>query len=382
MKVVGFTGSFGSGCTKLVKDFVTKRGYQYLSLSAILKDLYSSEKGGPFCREDLQNFGDELREKNGSDFLAKEAFKIIEQNGWNEVVIDSIRNPGEINYFSSSVTDFFLFGIYADQQIRWERVREKYRGNMKDFERDDERDKNEKIDYGQRITDCFIMADFIILNNEPIIDENEAFRFAEAKFNKYFELIDKKSKFEPEEHEALMAMAYANSLRSNCLKRKVGALVVDTYGNIFSSGYNEVPWFSQPCKKSVGGCYRDHLKNKFATQLQDKLNDPGKIEIVKNLVHENFKGLDYCRSLHAEENALVNISRFGSSSAIENSTIYTTTYPCNLCANKIVQTGIKKVVYLEPYPMKEAKEVFKEHKIVTEAFEGVLFNGYFRFLKN
>ena len=61
--------------------------------------------------------------------------------------------------------------------------------------------------------------------------------------------------------------------------------------------------------------------------------------------------------------------------------MYVTTYPCNLCANKIVQAGIKKVVYFEPYPVEEAKKIFKEANVISEPFEGVTFRAFFKFFK-
>ena len=89
--------------------------------------------------------------------------------------------------------------------------------------------------------------------------------------------------------------------------------------------------------------------------------------------------LDYCRALHAEENAIRNVARFGSSIALRGAVLYTTTYPCNLCANKCASRDFKEVVYLEPYPMKEAKTILDSQRIEQKSFEGITFNGYFRF---
>ena len=66
---------------------------------------------------------------------------------------------------------------------------------------------------------------------------------------------------------------------------------------------------------------------------------------------------------------------------MSKATLYTTTYPCNLCANKIAQVGIKKIVYYEPYPQKEAKDVLNNHDVKQIPFEGVTSNGYFRFME-
>jgi deoxycytidylate deaminase len=58
--------------------------------------------------------------------------------------------------------------------------------------------------------------------------------------------------------------------------------------------------------------------------------------------------------------------------------LYSTTFPCNLCANKIASIGIRKVVYAEPYPMEEARKVFAERKIAMERFQGVKSRAFFR----
>jgi dCMP deaminase len=85
-----------------------------------------------------------------------------------------------------------------------------------------------------------------------------------------------------------------------------------------------------------------------------------------------------CRSLHAEENALMNLLK-NSSSVYNDTTLYTTTFPCNLCANKIAEVGIKKVIYAEPYPQEEAKKVLNNNQIACEMFEGVKSAAFFKF---
>ena len=60
-----------------------------------------------------------------------------------------------------------------------------------------------------------------------------------------------------------------------------------------------------------------------------------------------------------EENAIVNLARNGRSVPLEECVLYTTTYPCRMCANKIANVGIKQVVYLEPYPDQRAKFKFR-----------------------
>lgn len=106
--------------------------------------------------------------------------------------------------------------------------------------------------------------------------------------------------------------------------------------------------------------------------------DKGTPGDLKGNVMARVKLLEKCRALHAEENAILNIARFGSAAVLKDATLYTTTYPCNLCANKIAQVGIRKVVYYEPYPVEEAKITLEKAHVEQEMFEGITFNSYFR----
>lgn len=382
--IIGLTGSFGSGCSYLTDNIIVEKGYRKILLSDILRQLYYEENPDEPDpqRTELQKYGDQKRESNGPEFLAKKAQEIIlsdeEQEKW---VIDSIKNPNEIKYLKSEYSDFYLIGVFADPDIRWERVKdEHYRGNSNLFEEDDKRDQGEDLSHGQSVTECFIKADIIICNNEHI-DRigNDDFINLKNKVNKYLELIEQTSSFTPKEDEALMAMAYANSLRSRCCKRKVGAVIMDLTGNVFSSGFNDVPSSLKSCKQKWNQCYRDYLRDDFKSTVAETLNDETEQkEIVDKF--NGFKILDLCRALHAEESAILNVARFGSSNALGGAKLYTTTYPCNLCANKIAKAGIKYLVYLEPYPVKEAKDILENYNVQQESFEGVTFNGYFRFL--
>lgn len=123
-----------------------------------------------------------------------------------------------------------------------------------------------------------------------------------------------------------MAMAYAESLRSSCSKRKVGAVIVKN-GRVISTGYNEVPPRSKPCSKAHGGCYRDGRKDSVVASLGGIVTDMSKVAEASDLVFREFRALDYCKALHAEENAILHAALSGNSSELNRATIYTTTYP-------------------------------------------------------
>lgn len=379
--IIGLTGSFGSGCSFLAETFFEHMGYKYFSLSKKLKEIYLAQNDQDLNRSSLQDFGNELRKSNGSSYLAKLIIDDLKQDGTpSKIIIDSIRNPHEIALFRQEYPSFFLFGIYANREIRWDRVKDnsRYNKNQKIFDKDDERDKGENFDYGQKVTDCFLNADIVINNEKDIYPNNTNFKNMKDKLTQLIDLTTGQDKRVPTEQEALMAIAFANSQRSNCLKRKVGAVIIDSTGHILGSGYNEVPSYTQTCLAEYGECYRGRLRRKWNEKVRSTISDSQNQKNLIEYFNDEFKILDYCKSLHAEEAAILSIAKNGSS-ALKGATLYTSTYPCNLCANKILEVGIQKIYYLEPYPMPEAKKILS--KITQIPFEGVTYNGYFRLFR-
>jgi dCMP deaminase len=125
--------------------------------------------------------------------------------------------------------------------------------------------------------------------------------------------------------------------RSTCLRRKVGALLVMDK-HILTTGYNGAPSGIQHCLEI--GCLREQLKV-----------PPGER-------HE------LCRGLHAEMNALIQAANY--STKISGATLYSTTYPCSMCAKMLVNAGIKRIVTLSDYPDPFAKEIFSMANIDVE----------------
>lgn len=313
--------------------------------------------------------------------------------------------------------------------------------NINDFLIADKRDEDEDIPNGQQIKRCNYVADIIINNNDTQVSGHMRREFFHKFIEDYIQPMRKVRKGEiahdrpPKIEETLMTMAYCVSKRSSCLKRKVGAVIAyvrhfkieetpedrDLQFQIVSTGYNDVP-AGKPCIFSEWEkCYRDHLQEEHATKFK-KCPDCGQ-EIPTTIVcpHCNSQGeaktlkcskcnrdllsdykcnnpeccceifstflpgekeapgklLDMCRALHAEENAILGlsgISKMGDGKLV----LYTTTFPCNLCANKIVAAGIKTVYYAEPYTMAEAVELFAECDVKPIKFQGIKSSAYFR----
>ena len=115
MYIIGLVGPFGSGCSYVAKKIVANHEYKLLSLSDVLKEEFHKihpNKKTP-TRKELQDFGNELRKNNGSNYLACKVCDKINQDSNSNYVVDSIRNPEEIDDFRKNYAGFFLFGIFT-----------------------------------------------------------------------------------------------------------------------------------------------------------------------------------------------------------------------------------------------------------------------------
>jgi dCMP deaminase len=135
----------------------------------------------------------------------------------------------------------------------------------------------------------------------------------------------------PDWEEYFMQIAVKVATRSTCLRRKTGAVIVRDK-RILATGYNGAPSGIRHCDEV--GCLREHLN------------------IPSGERHE------LCRGLHAEQNAILQAALHGVS--LKDSEIYTTHEPCVLCSKMIINVGIKRVYFMEPYPDELARDLLKE----------------------
>ena len=87
---------------------------------------------------------------------------------------------------------------------------------------------------------------------------------------------------------------------------------------------------------------------------------------------------EYGRVVHGEMEALLACAR--NNISCRNATLYATTFPCHNCAKHIIAAGVKRVVYIEPYPKSKAFDFYTVeisdsipdgNKVVFEPFTGV-----------
>ena len=135
-----------------------------------------------------------------------------------------------------------------------------------------------------------------------------------------------------------MKIAEVVSLRSTCIKRKVGAVLVKD-SHILSTGYNGAPSGFSHC--TPGTCVRQELKSGERPEL--------------------------CKGVHAEINCIIQAAIHGTS-IMGDTTLYSTHFPCMSCLKLIINASIKRIVYQEGYNMENEvkKELIRESNLIIE----------------
>jgi dCMP deaminase len=130
---------------------------------------------------------------------------------------------------------------------------------------------------------------------------------------------------------------------SSCFQpnRQMGAVIVRNK-RILTTGYNGAPSGIPSCKEK-GECLRRKLNIPSGQQGQ------------------------LCYAIHAEQNALIQAARMGI--AIEGATLYCTHQPCSICARLIINAGIARIVYRDPYPDEFSITLIEESGVKMEQFQ-------------
>jgi dCMP deaminase len=151
--------------------------------------------------------------------------------------------------------------------------------------------------------------------------------------------LTNEDRLRPSWDQYFMQLASLAAQRSNCMKRRVGCVLVREK-RVISTGYNGTPRGLKNC--GDGGCTRC------------------------NEGHGSGVGLGTCLCLHAEENALLEAGR---ERIREGAILYCDTCPCLTCSIKICQVGITEVVYSQGYSMDtETAAVFAEAGVRLRQF--------------
>lgn len=125
----------------------------------------------------------------------------------------------------------------------------------------------------------------------------------------------------PDWHTWAMGFAEAASMRADCSRRKVGAVIVTPDHRVIQPGYNGAPAGAAGCL-TLGAC-------------------PRASSDAVGLVSSYGDGPTRCIALHAEQNVLLRASW----ADMVDSTMYVTCEPCYLCWVLIKGTPLARVIW-------------------------------------
>ena len=315
--IIGVAGRNGAGKGELV-HFLEGRSFTALSLSdAIRQEL--ADRDLTETRERMIEVGQEMRRKAGPGALAQSLTRQLLPD--RNYAIDSIRHPVEVeilrHHARATGHVFHLVWVDARLSIRFERMVTRGRSGdpttVEDLEALEARERGSDDPNAQQLDAVEALADYRLANDgslEAFQSEIQSWVSANMSFDR------------PDWDEYFMGIARVVASRSNCVKRKVAA-VVTRDKRIISTGYNGTPRGTKNCNE--GGCPRCNDLAPGGTRL------------------------DECLCSHAEENAITQSAYHGVS--LKGGTVYTTFSPCLQCTKMIINAGLGEVVYQSDYPL-------------------------------
>ncbi len=329
--IFGISGPNAAGKGEAV-EFLRARSFYAVSLSDVIREVLEA-RGEAESREAMIEAGRALRAEHGEAVLAERIASRLAQD--RNYVIDSIRHPAEVEALRTRTEHFRLIWVDADVETRFVRLRERGRSgdptSLEEFERLEARELGSDDSAAQQLLAVRDLADFKVENNGALEDlKGSLQRILERSF--FFE--------RPGWDEYFMNIARMVSTRSNCVKRKVAAVITQDR-RIISTGYNGTPRGVRNCNE--GGCPRCNQFAEGGTRLED------------------------CLCSHGEENAIIQAAYHGVQ--VKNGTIYTTFSPCLICTKMIINSGLAEVVYNSDYPLGElAIDLLREAGVKVRQF--------------
>lgn len=344
-----------------------------------------------------------------------------------QIVIDDLRSPIEIMYFKQRYAAFYTVAVTKDKNVRKQALKDKYNKTIDDYdigvklwEEEYEGGKDHEF-YKAKISACIQQADIHIsfltdkevkaknkliheqnTSNKKTLDNTSPYFSWKMQLLKYVSLITQPGLITPSHEERCMQMAYTAKHNSGCISRHVGSAITDENYSIKAIGWNTTPSGQVPCVlrnvedlldnkndiKSFTTFEKTNIKFNAALHenFQKSINDRREYLIGRNVCFcfkdvknscADGKNQVHTRSLHAEENAFLQLAKYGGV-GIENGKLFTTASPCELCSKKAYQLGIKVIYYIDPYPGISDEHILStgNNPIQTRLFNGAIGNAY------
>lgn len=346
-----------------------------------------------------------------------------------QIVIDDLRSPIEIMYFKQRYAAFYTIAVHREPENRKKILEDKYNSSPDTYDigeklwNDEYNEAKNHEFYRAKISACIQQADIHIAfitkeeaseknsTNGETLDSTSPYFSWKMQLLKYVSLIGHPGLVTPSPEERCMQTAYTAKHNSGCISRHVGAAITDENYSIKAIGWNNTPAGQAPCvlrntedlleNKNDINSFTDYEKEHFLKNKNKPSDFFGALDvyfrgqIVEN--RENLKGRNVCfcfkdiknscpsegknqvhtRSLHAEESAFLQIAKYGGG-GIENGKLFTTASPCELCAKKAYQLGIKVIYYIDPYPGISEEHILSagSKPIKPRLFNGAIGNAY------
>jgi len=291
-------------------------------------------------------------------------------------VIDAFRNPFEAIFFQERYSAFYLFAVRCPDEDRIDRLINTYNFSREKISDIDTREypKEAPLDsidafVSQDVATCIQISDIHIDNAGK--NNNTNLNELKEQIVRYVSLIQHPGLINPSTDEKMMQIAYTAKLNSGCLSRKVGAVVTNSAGALKAIGWNSSPEGQTSCllrnanimvsnadpnayskyeqtDKKIISIAKEYSKS-FIQNMSDRgLNCSFCFKDFQNK-KDNKGNQVHNRALHAEENAFLQVAKFGGEGLLGGK-LYTTASPCDLCSRKAFQLGIKEIYYIDPYP--------------------------------
>ncbi|KAE8453855.1 hypothetical protein EG329_007631 [Mollisiaceae sp. DMI_Dod_QoI] len=341
--LIGLCGGICAGKRTVANYLVEHHGFTHLYLrqEALDPDALKALTVNGYIAQDLDTIVEDLpsegKEKKGQTvFATAEHLLDFVTKRWRERWVTT-------DIHTESILDkllrrpfFILVSVDAPVSVRWKRFRE-------------------RLQQTQSTSESLSLEKFLLKSDEHLYSPDSGLlplisratvRLINTSSNLahlYATLgkldLTNEDRLRPSWDQYFMQLASLAAQRSNCMKRRVGCVLVREK-RVISTGYNGTPRGLKNCGE--GGCPRC------------------------NEGQGSGVGLGTCLCIHAEENALLEAGR---ERIRESAILYCDTCPCLTCSIKIAQVGISEVVYSQGYSMDtETAAVFKEAGVRLRQF--------------
>lgn len=366
-------------------------------------------------------------------------FKTEARTGVCRIVIDKLRNSFEAKYLKERYSAFYFIALHEEKAVpthlesRIEAIycsEDLIQANknltklqlkkilaLDSIEREGKDFEAGKF-FSPNLSQCVADAEIHISNENQLGGDRPFFFSMAEQWMKYASLIQHPGLITPSSEERCMVVAYTAKFNSGCLSRQVGAVITNSAHTIRSIGWNDVPYGQLPCslrevpvmalekhdrkdmrrfvysEYEIGSTKQFMDGNTFNIKTRLKFKDlhlsvPDK-PLMKGLPYsycfkqlqnefEREKNQVHTRSLHAEENAILQMAKYGGE-ALVNGIIYVTASPCELCCKKLYQIGVRKIIYIDEYPGISRENIIANgfHRPRLKQFQGAYGSTYIK----